>query len=92
MASAEGKALPTSITWYHGEYHHLRFRAEVVYNRLVQLHLDMVWVCSPFSSLNHVSDRIFCVLQVILKFIFFATENKVLRSVTGTPSSDGCFV
>lgn len=70
----------------------MRFRAEVVYNRLVQLHLDMVWVCSPFSSLNHVSDRIFCVLQVILKFIFFATENKVLRSVTGTPSSDGCFV
>jgi len=56
MDSAEGKALPTSITWYNGEYHHLRFRAEVMDGRLVQLHCGMVWVCLAFSSLKHVSD------------------------------------
>jgi len=45
MDSAEGKALPTSITWYNGEYRHLRFGAEVMDNRCVQLHCGMVWVC-----------------------------------------------
>jgi len=45
-----------------------------------------------FHHSNMFQTEIFCVLQVIFKFIFFVAKKKVFQSLTDALSSYVCFV